>query len=81
MCNRPASLTDLMVEMRRCGIEPKRLRFVRHRPETVPWLFLLDGRKAASPGLTLLPDLYMEQADGSPSAELLQIYQQGGGVT
>lgn len=81
VCNRPARLTDLMVAMRQCGIEPKRLRFVRRRPETVPWLFLLDGRKAASPGLALLPDLYMEQADGSPSAELLQIYQQGGGAT
>ena len=74
LCNRPARLADCMVAMRLQGIEPKRLRFVRQRPEKTPWLFLLDGRRHGRPGLALMQDLVIEAAEGGFSAELLRIY-------
>ncbi len=75
LCQRPAALGVTMAAMVTAGIQPKRLRFVRQRPDSTPWLFLLDGRKAGGEGLTLLPDLVMENEDGSGfSREVLRIY-------
>ena len=62
-----------MEAMRRNGLEPKRLRMVQQRPDTAPWLFLLEGRRGGRPGLRVLPTLYLEE-DGRPSREMEEIY-------
>lgn len=77
ICNQPRRLADCIVGMRQNGIEPKRLRFVRQRADSLPWLFLLDGRRAGKPGLEMMPDLIIEQPQGGFSSELLSIYHKG----
>ena len=77
LCNQPRRLADCIAGMRESGIEPKRLRFVRQHQDSLPWLFLLDGRRAGRPGLSLLPDLVIEAPGGGFSAELLDIYPRG----
>lgn len=74
LCNQPRRLTDCIVGMRQAGIEPKRLRFVRQRAGSLPWLFLLDGRRHGRPGLELMEDLIIEAAEGGFSDQLLRIY-------
>ncbi|MEG0803781.1 MAG: methyltransferase domain-containing protein [Pygmaiobacter sp.] len=74
ICNRPERLADYIVASRLAGLEPKRLRFVRSRRDAVPWLFLLDCRKAGRSGLHLEADLITENDTGGCSDELLQIY-------
>lgn len=75
ICQRPQNLADVMACMRTVKLEPKRLRFVKQRQGAeVPWLFLLDSRKNGGIGLSVLPDLIMEDENGGFSAEVLQIY-------
>jgi tRNA1(Val) A37 N6-methylase TrmN6 len=73
MCNRPERLTDVISEMRSHGLEPKRLRFVAKRPDSVPWLFLIEGKKGAKPYIEVLPTLFTYDEDGNESEELLKI--------
>lgn len=75
LCYRPERIAELFYWMKDLGIEPKRLRPVRQRPESpAPWLFLVQGKKGARPGLLWEPELVMEDGRGAPSLELLEIY-------
>ena len=73
ICQRPERLTDAICAMRAQGLEPKRLRLVQQRPHTAPWLFLLEGRRGAKPGLRILPPLVVQGEQGY-SQEVLRIY-------
>lgn len=74
ICQRPQRLADAICAMREAGLEPKRLRMVQQRPDTAPWLFLLEGRKGGKPFLTVEPPLIIE-GPGGFSREVLDIYQ------
>ena len=74
MCNRPERLSDTIVAMKEAGIEPKRLRFVSKRPETRPWLFLIEGKKGSKPYLNVEPMLIMYGENGELSDEVMKIY-------
>lgn len=73
MCHRPERLCDVICSMRENGIEPKRIRFVMKRPETAPWLFLIEGKRGAKPHITVMPPLIIQNADGTNSPELDRI--------
>ena len=73
MCLRPERLADTMEAFRKADLEPKRLRFVQKRPDTKPWLFLLEGRRGGKPFLDVLPPLYIQKEDGSNTEELDRI--------
>ena len=60
--------------MKESGIEPKRLRFVVKRPDTRPWLFLIEGKKGSKPYLNVEPMLVMYNDDGELSEEVIKIY-------
>lgn len=74
MCNRPERLSDTIVAMKEAGIEPKRLRFVVKRPDTRPWLFLIEGKKGSKPYLNVEPMLVMYDDNGELSQEVIEIY-------
>ncbi len=74
MCNRPERLSDTLFAMKQAGIEPKRLRFVVKRPDTRPWLFLIEGKKGSKPYLNVEPMLIMYGDDGELSEEVIKIY-------
>ena len=74
LCNRPERLADTITTMKKSGIEPKRLRFVVKRPETRPWLFLIEGKKGSKPYMTVEPMLIMYGDDGELSDEVIKIY-------
>lgn len=60
VCHKPERLADVMASFRKYKIEPKRIQFVKSGAEKSPWLFLIEGRKNASAGLKVLPDLVIE---------------------
>ncbi|HIZ83986.1 MAG TPA: methyltransferase [Firmicutes bacterium] len=71
-CQRPGRLEEAMRGLVRAGLYLNRLRFISHRPEKPPFLFLAEaGRR---PGFSLLPHLFLE-TDGEPSAEYKRIYR------
>lgn len=67
LCNRPERLADAILAAGAAGLVPKRLQFVRRTAGTAPWLFLLDCRKGARPGLSLLPDFVTHLPNGALS--------------
>ena len=76
ICQRPERLLDVMEAMRRCKIEPKRVRFVQKRGDTAPWLFLVEGRKGGNRFLKVEPPLIIQDSCGGFSEELRRIYRQ-----
>ena len=57
---------------------PKRLRFVQHRAERAPELFLCEAARLARHGLKVEPPLVLYGADGEPGAEFKRIYHMEG---
>ncbi len=74
ICQRPERLVDVIAAMRHEKLEPKRLRFIQQKPDTPPWLFLLEGRRGGKPFLQVDAPLIIE-GEGGFSRELLRIYQ------
>ena len=74
LCNRPERLSDTIYAMKQAGIEPKRLRLVSKRPDTRPWLFMIEGKKGSKPYLNVEPMLIMYGDDGELSEEVIKIY-------
>lgn len=54
MCHRPERLSDIIFEMRKNKIEPKRLTLVNNATESKePWLVLIEGKKGGHAGLKI----------------------------
>lgn len=74
LCQRPERLADVICSMRAHQIEPKRLRFAAKNPQTLPWLFLIEGKRGAKPFMQVEPPLSAMNSDGSFTNEMLKIY-------
>jgi len=74
LVQKPERLADLLCALRAAALEPKRLRFVCPRSDTAPSLVLLESRRGGKPGLTVEAPLILQNADGSPTAEVDAIY-------
>jgi tRNA1(Val) A37 N6-methylase TrmN6 len=59
-------------------LEPKRLRLVYPRMGDKANLFLLESLKGGGPGLTVDPPLFVHDANGGYTPELLQAYELDG---
>ena len=57
LCHRPERLAEVLAVLRENRLEPKRLAFVKNRPDAAPWLFLVEAQKNRKTGLRLEPDL------------------------
>ena len=74
LVHRPERLADLVWELRNAALEPKRIRFVRHRPGSPVSLVLLEARKGGHAGLVYEPDLVLLDENGAESGEYKRIY-------
>ena len=75
ICQKPERLSDVICYMRSMKIEPKILRLVAKRNTTAPWLFLIDGKKGAKPGIVIEKNLIIEDDDGNYSTEVKSYYE------
>ena len=73
LVHKPERLAQLAFEASSHGLEPKRLRLVRHRPDAPVSLILLSCRKGGKPGLQW-EELCLFNADGTPTADYRRIY-------
>lgn len=69
LVHRPERLCDVFCALREHGMEPKRLRFVRHSAASPVCLALVEARRGGKPGLTCLPDFYEVTPDGAETEE------------
>jgi len=75
MVHRPERLSQIFCAMTRSGLEPKRLRMVHSRPGASPSLVLIEAKRGAKTGLSILPGLILHEADGSFTEEHRGIYR------
>lgn len=74
MCIRPERLAELICEMHKAGIEPKRLRLVSKCLGKAPWLALIEGRSGGKIGMKVEPELFVYDENGEYSEEMKRIY-------
>ena len=72
--HRPERLSELFVCLTGAGLEPKRLRLVCRDAGSAPSLVLVEARRGGKPGLTIEPALFLQNPDGTESAEYRHIY-------
>ena len=73
LVHKPERLAQLCFEASSAGLEPKRLRLVRHRPDSPVSLILLSCRKGGKPGL-IIDELTLYNTDGTPTEDCRRIY-------
>ena len=73
LVHKPERLAQLCFEASSHGLEPKRLRLVRLRPDSPVSLILLSCRKGGKPGLQW-EELCLFNADGEPTEDYKRIY-------
>ena len=73
LVHKPEKLAQLCFEAAAHGLEPKRLRLVRHRPGSPVSLILLSCRKGGKPGLQM-EELTLFHSDGTPTEDYKRIY-------
>lgn len=74
MVHRPERLVDIFNCMRIKKIEPKEIRFVFSKKDSVPKMVLIKGVKNGKSFLKLSNNLYIYNEDGSYTDEILKIY-------
>ena len=57
LCHRPERLAEVLAVLRAHRLEPKRLAFVKNRPDAAPWLFLVEAQKNRKTGLRVESDV------------------------
>ena len=73
LVHKPERLDQLAFEASSHGLEPKRLRLVRHRPDAPVSLILLSCRRGGKPGLQW-EELCLFNANGEPTEDYKRIY-------
>lgn len=72
--HRPERLVEILEEMKKNNIEPKRVQFVYPKKEKEANILLIEGRKNGNSGLKILPPLYSHNEDGSYSDEVKKFF-------
>ena len=76
MIHLPERLTDLCLELRTAGLEPKRLRMVHPFADRSPRMVLIEAVKGSAPaGLSVLPPLVVYRARNEDHSEILSYYR------
>ena len=73
LVHKPERLAQLCFEASIIGLEPKRLRLVRHRPDSPVSLILLSCRRGGKPGLQW-EEMTLFTSDGEATEDYKRIY-------
>ena len=73
LVHRPERFAELCACASQNQLEPKRICLLRHRPNVLPSLILVQCRKGAKPGL-IWEEAYLHQADGTPTEYYKALY-------
>ena len=74
MVYHPLRLPELMAELKRVKLEPKRLRFVHGNTKAEAKMLLLEAVKDGRPGLKVETPLFVYKEDGGYTEEMEGIY-------
>ena len=74
LIHHPNRLVELIVALKKRGMEPKRLRFVHSSPATEAKMVLIEAVKGGRTGLKVEKPLYIYKEDGSYTDEMKAVY-------
>ncbi|MGL5050176.1 MAG: tRNA1(Val) (adenine(37)-N6)-methyltransferase [Fusobacteriaceae bacterium] len=77
MVHRADRAIDIIQDMKKYGLEPKRMQFCHSKKDKNAKIVLIEGMKFGSPGLTVLPPLFThkESPEIGYSEELLALFR------
>lgn len=73
--HRPERLIDIIEEMRKNNIEPKRIQFVHPKRDAEANILLVEGTKNGKPGIKILPPIYSHKDDGNYTDEISKYFE------
>ena len=73
--HRPERLIDIITEMKKNNIEPKKIRFVYPKKNSEANILLIEGSKNGKPGIKILPPLYSHLDNGEYTDEVKKYFE------
>ena len=73
--HRPERFIDLIEEMKKNNIEPKRIQFIHPKKDAEANILLVEGTKNGKPGVKILPPLYSHKDDGNYTDEISKYFE------
>lgn len=74
LVHRPERLTDIIILMKKYKIEPKRMQLVHPKKDKAANMVLMEGTKAAQPGITCLEPIIVYGENNIYTEEFERIY-------
>ena len=73
--HRPERFVEVVEEMKKNNIEPKRVQFVYPRKNMEANIMLIEGSKNGKPGLKILPPIYSHQDNGEYTDDVKKYFE------
>lgn len=73
--HRTERLIDIIIEMKKNNIEPKKIQFVYPKQNRASNILLIEGTKNGKPGIHLLEPIYVHNEDGTYSNQVLKYFK------
>lgn len=73
--HRPERFVEVLEEMKKNNIEPKRVQFVYPKMNSEANIMLIEGSKNGNPGLKILPPLYSHNEDGEYTEDIKKYFE------
>ena len=73
--HRPERLVEIIEEMKKNNIEPKKVQFVYPKKDMEANILLIEGSKNGKPGLKILPPLYTHLDNGDYTEEVKKYFE------
>lgn len=73
--HRPERLVEIVEQMKKNNIEPKKIRFVYPKKEKEANILLIEGMKNGKSGLKILPPLYSHKDNGDYTDEIKHYFE------
>ena len=71
---RPERMCELITDMKKYQLEPKRMRFVHQHASAVPSAVMIEARRGSAPGVQVMPPLLVRNEAGAYTEEYRRIY-------
>lgn len=75
LVHRPERLIDILMQMRKYNIEPKKIRLVYPKKNKEANILLIEGKKNGKKGIKILPPLYSHYEDGTYTEEIQKYFE------
>jgi len=73
--HRPERLVEILEEMKKNNIEPKKIQFVYPNQFKEANVLLVEGRQNGKPGIKIMPPLYVHNEDGSYTDSVKKFFE------